>query len=96
MDRADQIRRNPTTYFVVIGAGSVLILITAIIWLSLRVDQQAFSHVVLIVGSATFAIAGLVILVSNRFNTVFNKRINGSGEGTPHPGDTEKSRTADI
>ncbi len=62
------LRTRIALFFGLIAAVSVALLVAAIIWLSVRLGATAADHIVLIVGSAAFAIAGLVVWVALKFD----------------------------
>ena len=55
-------------FFALIGTVSAVLLATAIAWLAMRLGAEAVDHIVVIVGSAAFAIVGLVAWVALKFD----------------------------
>lgn len=67
------LRARIALFFALIGTISVALLATAIVWLSMRLGAEAVDHIVVIVGSVTFAIAGLVAWVALKFDENLSK-----------------------
>lgn len=70
MHRLEQLglRTRMALFFVLIGAVSTGLLTIAIVWLSVRLGPGATGHLVLIIGSSAFAIAGMVAWVALKFD----------------------------
>ncbi|QBK31314.1 3'-5' exonuclease [Roseitalea porphyridii] len=62
------LRARIALFFALIGSVSVGLLVGAIIWLSQRLGAGAVDHIVVIVGSAAFAITGLIAWVALKFD----------------------------